>query len=335
MQLQGVAHNKYLAKIGSGMNKPNKQTIFLACHAEGFLTDFPVAKVPSLGGKNGEVIQEKFGSTIGQIRSHSLEALSRELGPETAKFLYDFARGENSDPVISVQATKSMMAAKSLRPALVNFEQLEKWLRVLSTELLDRLLDQTQPMRWPRTLTITHFAPGQRENQGKSKSGTMPPHASIQNAPSQLWRKALSLCQGIQSLFPCSRLAISVGAMEEMDGRNKSILSFFQPCSTDNTQATSEAPPQKRLKAIEVSPEPPGAARCPHCSQNIELHLFPDHLDYHVAAKLQASFDQEAKLSTHPPSINIQPKSSPSKSRKGQTPPTKQQQLMQRFFKPS
>ncbi|KAI0219066.1 N-acetyltransferase eso1 [Massospora cicadina] len=325
----GIAHNKYLAKIGSAMNKPNQQTTFLECHTESRLKELPISKVPGLGGKLGEQIQTSFGSTVGQLRGHSLEELALALGEETARFLYDFARGKNSEPVTPSQASKSMMAAKSLQPPISKVEQLEGWLRMLSTELLDRLMDQTQPMRWPRTLTITYFAPGQREGQGKSKSGSMPPYFSIQADPTQLWRRALHVCQPVLgSLFPCSRLAVSVGAMEELDGKSKSILSFFQLCSPDH-KTSPEGPPKKRTKVVEVSPEPPSTALCPQCNQYIGLAKYPDHLDYHLAKKLQDSFDQEAELFT-----TNHTKASPPKSRKSRTPPSlKQKAMMQRFFK--
>lgn len=49
----GIAHNKMLAKLGSGRNKPNKQTILPSAAVPGLMVSLPLTKIRFLGGKLG------------------------------------------------------------------------------------------------------------------------------------------------------------------------------------------------------------------------------------------------------------------------------------------
>lgn len=52
----GVAHNKTLAKICSGLNKPNKQTILRQSQVLEFMRSLPFQKIRNLGGKLGDEV---------------------------------------------------------------------------------------------------------------------------------------------------------------------------------------------------------------------------------------------------------------------------------------
>ncbi|KAJ2812159.1 N-acetyltransferase eso1, partial [Coemansia furcata] len=73
----GVAHNKLLAKLGSALNKPNVQTVFLQSQVEPFMYTFPLSGLPSLGGKLGALVETAFNArTAGDIMSYTVEQLS-------------------------------------------------------------------------------------------------------------------------------------------------------------------------------------------------------------------------------------------------------------------
>lgn len=54
----GVAHTKLMAKLCSGLNKPNMQTLLPAASAPHLLRDLPLTKLKGLGGQLGQHVQE-------------------------------------------------------------------------------------------------------------------------------------------------------------------------------------------------------------------------------------------------------------------------------------
>jgi DNA polymerase eta len=64
----GVAHTKLLAKLCSGLNKPNKQTVVPENCVTALLHDLPFEKLRGLGGGLGQRIQSVLGvHTVGML----------------------------------------------------------------------------------------------------------------------------------------------------------------------------------------------------------------------------------------------------------------------------
>lgn len=57
----GVAHSKLLAKLCSGLNKPNQQTVLPWSFVADLLHDLPLSKLRGLGGQLGERVQSELG----------------------------------------------------------------------------------------------------------------------------------------------------------------------------------------------------------------------------------------------------------------------------------
>lgn len=63
----GIAHNKILAKLASGMHKPASQTVVPLAGVPRLLRELPVAKLRQLGGKFGASVMDKLQiSTVGE-----------------------------------------------------------------------------------------------------------------------------------------------------------------------------------------------------------------------------------------------------------------------------
>lgn len=76
----GIAHNKILAKLAAGMNKPNKQTILPLAEIPPLFDKLPVGKIKGLGGKFGEQVCETLGiKFLGQVLKYSEAELHRKL----------------------------------------------------------------------------------------------------------------------------------------------------------------------------------------------------------------------------------------------------------------
>lgn len=75
-----MAHNKILAKLVCGLNKPNKQTLLPYDAISELYKDLPIKKIRSLGGKYGDTLIEKLQiSTMGQLAQFSEKELSKNF----------------------------------------------------------------------------------------------------------------------------------------------------------------------------------------------------------------------------------------------------------------
>ena len=61
-----MAHNKILAKLGSGLHKPAQQTVVPLTAVAALLAPLPVGRLRQLGGKFGEQLTRDLGiATVG------------------------------------------------------------------------------------------------------------------------------------------------------------------------------------------------------------------------------------------------------------------------------
>jgi DNA polymerase eta len=68
MMAAGVAHTKLLAKLCSGLNKPNMQTVVPQSSVTALLHDLPIEKLRGLGGGFGQRVQAALGAhTVGAV----------------------------------------------------------------------------------------------------------------------------------------------------------------------------------------------------------------------------------------------------------------------------
>jgi nucleotidyltransferase/DNA polymerase involved in DNA repair len=67
--IAGIAHSKLLAKLCSGLNKPNKQTVVPLSSVSALLNDLPIEKLRGLGGILGQRVQRLLGVNTVGVRS--------------------------------------------------------------------------------------------------------------------------------------------------------------------------------------------------------------------------------------------------------------------------
>ncbi|PWZ22097.1 DNA polymerase eta [Zea mays] len=90
----GIAHNKMLAKLVSGMYKPAQQTVVPSSSVQDLLASLPVKKMKQLGGKLGSSLQDDLGvETIGDLLSFTEEKLQEQYGVNTGIFAAETISG--------------------------------------------------------------------------------------------------------------------------------------------------------------------------------------------------------------------------------------------------
>ncbi|KAH9616721.1 hypothetical protein KSS87_004055 [Heliosperma pusillum] len=154
----GIAHNKMLAKLASGLNKPAQQTIVPSAAVKDFLEPWPIKKMKQLGGKLGDSLQNDLGiKTVGELLQFSEQKLQERYGFNTGTWLWNIARGINGEEVIGRILPKSHGSGKTFPGprALRSIDTVAHWLNQLCEELSERLLlDLEQNKRIANTLTL-------------------------------------------------------------------------------------------------------------------------------------------------------------------------------------
>eukprot|EP00878_Enallax_costatus_P020113 GHUV01021245.1.p1 GENE.GHUV01021245.1~~GHUV01021245.1.p1 ORF type:complete len:426 (+),score=135.49 GHUV01021245.1:409-1686(+) len=83
----GVAFNKLLSKLVSGLHKPNGQTAITPAAAAAFIAPLPVRALPGVGYKSESTLKAWGVSTVADVRAMPKEKLVQLLGDKTGDLL--------------------------------------------------------------------------------------------------------------------------------------------------------------------------------------------------------------------------------------------------------
>ncbi|GBG80201.1 hypothetical protein CBR_g30567 [Chara braunii] len=112
----GIAHNKMLAKLASGMHKPAQQTLVPSSGVLPLLKSLPLKDVKQLGGKLGRSIEADLGvQTAGDLWCFSEQRLQEMYGANTGSWLWQAVRGLYDEPVQERVLPKSLSCGKTFR----------------------------------------------------------------------------------------------------------------------------------------------------------------------------------------------------------------------------
>ncbi|XP_035027660.1 DNA polymerase eta isoform X2 [Hippoglossus stenolepis] len=154
----GISHNKVLAKLACGLNKPNRQTVLPLDSVTELFNSLPISKIRNLGGKLGASIKESLGiENMGDLTRFSQAQLGQHFGEKTGQWLYDLCRGIEFEAVKPRQLPKSIGCSKNFpgKTSLTTKEQVQYWLHQLALELEERLTkDREVNGRVSKLLTV-------------------------------------------------------------------------------------------------------------------------------------------------------------------------------------
>lgn len=103
----GVAPNKFLAKLGSDLKKPDALVVIDPDHIDEVLLPLPISRIWGLGPAAVRRFEQMQVSTIADLRRVSLDRLVRKFGKAGHQF-HRLARGIDSRPVVPDQKAKSI-----------------------------------------------------------------------------------------------------------------------------------------------------------------------------------------------------------------------------------
>ncbi len=109
----GMAANKLMAKIASGMSKPDGLLRILPGHEAAFLAPLSIGRIPGIGPKSVEEFKRMGIHTVRDLSALPLELLEEAHG-EWGHRLYEKARGISHSPVMKRDDTRSISRETTL-----------------------------------------------------------------------------------------------------------------------------------------------------------------------------------------------------------------------------
>ena len=105
----GVSINKFLAKVASGLNKPDGLNVIKPGETEKFIDQLQIKKIPGIGKVTGEKF-ENLGVKLGKdLKKLELQFLLNKFGKQ-GKYFYNVVRCVDNNPIKTNRIRKSIGA---------------------------------------------------------------------------------------------------------------------------------------------------------------------------------------------------------------------------------
>lgn len=134
----GVAGGKFLAKVASGMDKPDGLTVIPPEEADAFLATLPVERFHGVGPRTAARLRELGIHTGADLRARDEEELAERFG-KLGRFFHAIARGIDDRPVVPNRARKSVGSETTFAQDLERREELEPVLASLCEQVAHHL----------------------------------------------------------------------------------------------------------------------------------------------------------------------------------------------------
>ncbi|MDR0382447.1 MAG: DNA polymerase IV [Spirochaetaceae bacterium] len=137
----GMASNKYVAKIASGMSKPDGCFIVEKGAEEDFMMSLPVDKIWGAGGKTQALFRKYGYRTCADIHRIDEKSLCSLFGKAFGTFLYRAVRGEAAAEFDGTRGSRSIRAEHTFEFDVYDESVIETELMNICDRLTRRLLD--------------------------------------------------------------------------------------------------------------------------------------------------------------------------------------------------
>ncbi|MCB0689769.1 MAG: DNA polymerase IV, partial [Saprospiraceae bacterium] len=193
----GVSINKFLAKVASGLNKPNGLTTITPDEMVKFLDDLPIEKFFGVGKVTAQKMQNLGINTGADLRTIPLQQLIRHFG-KAGKYYFDVCRGQDERPVTPSRIRKSISVERTFEE---NIYQREDAIRVLE-KLAEELYRSLQKLEQEgRTLQVKWRYPDfTTPSRSRSFQQFVSDYSLILATVTQLFDENVELVKGIRLL---------------------------------------------------------------------------------------------------------------------------------------
>ena len=179
----GVSINKFVAKIASGINKPDGLKFIGPSAIESFMESLPVEKFHGVGKVTAAKMKAMGLHTGADLKKLSQEELIKHFG-KVGNFYYQIVRGIDGRPVQPNRETKSLAAEDTFAYDLTTIAEMEMELDKIALLVYDRL---SKNKLAGRTITLKiKYADFKQITRNKSFSEPVTELETIRNVAKQL-----------------------------------------------------------------------------------------------------------------------------------------------------
>ncbi|MDR1930946.1 MAG: DNA polymerase IV [Treponema sp.] len=206
----GLASNKYVAKIASGMSKPDGLFIVRPGGEEEFMLGLPVTKIWGAGGKTQEEFEKHGITSCADLHRLSREILISIFGKAFGAFLYHAVRGEAAETFETERGTQSMSAERTFPRDLYDEFEIETQLFTICSELMFRLLHT----KWQSRTVFVKIRYGDDFSTESARETSRRPVSTLNelyDRISALFRKKWKQGRGVRLI------GAGLGSLEERD----------------------------------------------------------------------------------------------------------------------
>lgn len=218
----GVAPNKMLAKIASDLHKPDGLTVIEPGTAAASIAGMDVGKIPGIGPKTSERLQELGVKMIGDLAKFDLFRLIEEFGRKTATYMHNASRGIDDEPVIESGGKQQIMRIATLKSNATSSAEMHSDLYELCQSVFQTATDKRLSFKTVGILLILDNL----DNITRSKS--LKVHSSNFESLHSAARSILDEAMGEAGPVKVRRLGVRLSDLQSSAGQN-TMLDFIGP----------------------------------------------------------------------------------------------------------
>ena len=317
----GISYNKMLAKLASGLNKPNQQTIITPRYCISSLRPIEIKKVRNFGGKISTALKERGIETLGKLQELNLRDLAAIVKDEdVAKWIFFRCRGFDDEAVEAKKTeNKTILSHKSFS-SIFDMKKLMGMVELVIADLNSRLTAFYEETGYvPQTLTLQYF--DRTSKLQKSKSSPINLFVPKPQFKLVILSKCTELIKSVEKvLFPCTLISITARNFCKSDLQNYKcdLATFFKKkesasagaATAENSNSLHGAlsyksdmstsmnaigPSHNDLRMEEEKREPTTELpedqeltfiKCEKCDETIPSNEIESHRDFHLAEEL-------------------------------------------------
>ncbi|HZA68429.1 MAG TPA: DNA polymerase IV [Nitrososphaeraceae archaeon] len=219
----GVGPNKLIAKIASGINKPNGITVVRLEDAKQFISNCKIDDIPGVGPKTSKKLETLGIKSVSDISKKGIFELRDALGYKNATFLVNASNAIDYSQIKVRGTSKQIGKIVTLKKDTTSLEQIKLTVENLCTSVFENLESKRQAFR---VLTIILIL----ENlQHVSFSKSLKLYSASLD---ELHKNSLSIINEIISnnsisLDNIRRIGIVVSDLKDISGQD-SLLNYFE-----------------------------------------------------------------------------------------------------------
>lgn len=212
----GMASNKLLAKLASDDDKPDGFVLIDPERVQAFLDPLPVRRLPGIGRRGEQRLNEAGVLTVGQLRSTAPDLLVRLFGSQ-GLVLAERARGRDDRPVQSARTRRSISQEKTFGEDVHDLEALRVLIEDQSARVAARLAARRLHAR---TVTLKLRSSG---FSTITRSQSLPAHTNSADRIAETAWRLLKDWSGWRRAFSVRLIGVGVSGLETSPGPGRPL----------------------------------------------------------------------------------------------------------------